>query len=89
MRSWTFITVPCSLLFVSKAFRFLVLGLLGHGVQGASVLEPLNLCLVESLLQLDFERLAVLGVNSHDKRLSNGELSAGNVNLYSLLVLTI
>lgn len=81
------IPVPCSLLFCSKLFRFLVL--LGHGVQGASVLEPLNLCLVESLLQLDFERLAVLGVNSHDERLSNDKLSAGNINLFILLALTV
>lgn len=79
--------MPCSLLFCSKVIRFLVL--LGHGVQGAAVLEPLNLCLIESLLQLDFERLAVLGVNSHDERLSNGELSAGNINLFILLVLTV
>lgn len=90
MRSWTFflISVPCSVLFCSKKlFRCLVL--LGHGVQGAAVLEPFNLCLVESLLQLDFERLAILGVNSHDERLSNGELSAGNINLFFLLALTV
>jgi hypothetical protein len=28
-------------------------------------------------------------VNSHDERLSNGELSAGNINLFILLVLTV
>lgn len=70
--------------FFPKLFRFLVL--LGHCVQGASVLEPLNLGLVEGLLKLDFEGATVLGVDSHDKRLANGELSAGNINLFSLLV---
>lgn len=66
----------------------LVLGLLGHGVQCASVLEPLNLCLVEGLQQLHFKRLAFFGMNNHSKGLSYSKLGAGNINLHYSLVFT-
>lgn len=76
--------------FFQKVFSLsLVLGLLGHGVQGASVLEPLNLGLVEGLQQLDLKGAALLRVDNHGKGLSNGELGARNVNLQRALAFTI
>lgn len=62
-------------------FYCLVLGILGHGVEGRAVLEPLNLGLVEGVVELDVEVLAVLGVDTHGDGLANGELSAEDVNL--------
>merc|ERR1719487_1488966 len=59
----------------------LLLGGLGHGVEGRAVLEPLDLALVEGVRKLDLVRLAVLGVNLHGHGLANGELSAEKVNL--------
>lgn len=57
------------------------LGVLGHGVEGRAVLEPLNLGLVEGVRELDVEVLAVLGVDTHGDGLANGELSAEDVDL--------
>ena len=62
-------------------FYCLVLGVLGHGVEGRAVLEPLNLGLVEGVRELDLEVLAVLGVDLHGDGLANGELSAEDVDL--------
>ena len=62
-------------------FYCLVLVLLGHGVEGRAVLEPLNLGLVEGVRELDLEVLAVLGVDLHGDWLANGELSAEDVDL--------
>lgn len=55
--------------------------LLGHCVQRASILEPLNLRGIESVCQLDLERIAVLWVYSHGQWLANGEFSGQEVNL--------
>lgn len=54
---------------------------LGHGVKGTAILEPLNLGLVESVLELDVENLTVLGVDDHGDRLTDGELGGENINL--------
>ena len=58
-----------------------LLSRLGHRVQRASVLEPLDLGLVEGVVQLDLEGLAVLGVHRHRHRLANGKFRASEVNL--------
>ena len=55
--------------------------LLGHGVQGTAVLEPLDLGIVEGVRELDLKGGAILGVNDHGDRLSDGELSAEDVDL--------
>jgi hypothetical protein len=60
----------------------LLLGVLGHGVKSATVLEPLDLTLVEGVRKLDVESLAAVGgVDGHSERLSGSELGAGEVNL--------
>lgn len=48
------------------------LRVLGHSVQCATVLEPFDLSLVECLVKLNLERLAVLGVYDHGQGLANG-----------------
>lgn len=59
----------------------LLLGVLGHGVESAAVLEPFNLALVEGVGKRDLELLAAIGgVDSHGQRLSRGELSGGQVD---------
>jgi hypothetical protein len=60
----------------------LLLGGLGHGVESTAVLEPLDLRLVEGVLQGNVERRAVLGVHNEGDGLANGELGAKNINLY-------
>jgi hypothetical protein len=55
--------------------------ILGHGVEGRAVLEPLDLTLVEGVRELDVEGLAVLGVDPHGHGLANGELGAEKVDL--------
>lgn len=57
------------------------LGFLGHSVEGTAVLEPLDLGIVESVVELDFEGLARLGVDGGDERSTSSKLSAGNVDL--------
>lgn len=54
---------------------------LGHGVECAAVLEPVDLAGVEGVLQLDLVGLAVLGVHGHDEGLAGLELGAGEVDL--------
>lgn len=54
---------------------------LGHGVEGTAVLEPLKLGLVESVIELDLKVLAVLGVNDHSNGLANGKLGGKNIDL--------
>lgn len=54
---------------------------LGHGVQCATVLEPLDLGSVVSVGKLDLEGLAVLGVDPHGEGLANLELSAQKIDL--------
>lgn len=64
--------------------RYLLLGGLGHGVEGRTVLEPLNLGLVEGVGQRDLERGAAIGgVDNHGERLANLELGAEKVDLVS------
>ena len=58
-----------------------LLSRLGHRVQRASVLEPLDLGLVEGVVQLDLEGQAILGVHGHRHRLANGKFCAGEVDL--------
>jgi hypothetical protein len=59
----------------------LFLGCLGHGVESAAVLEPLDLALVEGVRQLDVESLAAIGrVNNQGHGLVNSELSALEVD---------
>lgn len=54
--------------------------MLGHGVKGAAVLEPLELGLVEGVGELDVEGLAaVLGVDAEGHWLADGELGAHEV----------
>lgn len=55
--------------------------LASHGVQGGTVSEPLNLGVVEGVVELDVEGLALLGVDTEGDRLANGELGAEQVNL--------
>ena len=54
---------------------------LGHGIQRASVLEPLNLRGVEGMRKLDFKGRSILGMDPHRQRFSNSQLSAQNVDL--------
>lgn len=54
---------------------------LGHGVQSATVLEPLDLRSVVSVGKLDLEGLAILGVDPHGEGLANLELGAQKINL--------
>lgn len=54
---------------------------LGHGVQSATVLEPLNLAGVEGVGQLDLEGLAILGLDDHGDGLAGGELGGLDVDL--------
>ena len=58
-----------------------LLSRLGHRVQRSSVLEPLDLGLVEGVVQLDLEGQAILGVHGHRHRLANGKFCAGEVDL--------
>jgi hypothetical protein len=75
-------TIPVLLVYRVHISRRLLLGSLGHGVQGTSVLEPLNLALVEGVRQLDVERLATVGgVDNHGEGLLNSKLSALEVDL--------
>lgn len=59
--------------------------LLGHGVQRATVLEPLDLALVEGVRQLDVERLAVLGLDDQGDLAAGGELGGLDVDLLHLV----
>lgn len=52
-----------------------------HSVKSTAILEPLNLGLVEGVLQRNLERLAVLGVNDHGDGLANSKLGSENVDL--------
>lgn len=54
---------------------------LGHGVERGAVLEPLDLALVESVGELDVERLAVLWLDDQGDRLAGRELRALDVDL--------
>lgn len=58
---------------------------LGHGIQRATVLEPLNLAGVEGVGQLDLEGLAILRLDDHGDGLARLELSGLDVNLFSLV----
>lgn len=61
---------------------YLVARLLSHGVEGAAVLEPLNLALVEGVRERDRERLAAIGgVDGKGDGLAGGELSRGDADL--------
>jgi hypothetical protein len=60
----------------------LLLGGLGHGVKSATVLEPLDLALVEGVRELDVERLAAIGgLDNESHGLVDSELSALEVDL--------
>jgi len=52
-----------------------------HGVQRATVLEPLNLRLIEGVSELDFPSFSVLWMYPHRHRLANGEFGAHQVDL--------
>lgn len=54
--------------------------MLCHGVQCATVVEPLNLGLVESVSEACLPRLSVLWVDSERYRLTHSELSAHEVD---------
>lgn len=56
------------------------LSALRHGVQCTSILEPLDLGLVESVGELDIVRGTILGVNTESDGLADSELSAEQVN---------
>ena len=59
----------------------LFLGVLGHGVQGAAVLEPVDLAGVEGVRQGDLENGAVLGVDAQSQGLANSQLGGQDVDL--------
>jgi len=60
----------------------LLLGCLSHGVKSATVLEPLDLALVEGVRELDVERLAAVGrVDDKGHGLADSDLSALEVDL--------
>jgi hypothetical protein len=60
----------------------LLLGGLGHGVESATVLEPLDLALVEGVREFDVERLAtVRRLDNEGHGLVDSELSALEVDL--------
>lgn len=59
----------------------LLAGVLGHRVQGTSVLEPLYLRLVESMCELDVESTATLRVDLERHRLAYCDLCAHEINL--------
>jgi hypothetical protein len=66
---------------VLKAMR-LLLGRLGHGVESATVLEPLDLALVEGVRQRDVESLAAVGgLDDQGHGLANSKLSDLEVDL--------
>lgn len=67
----------------------LVATLAGHGVEGRTVLEPLDLGLVEGVVELDVEGLAILGVDAESHGLADLELGAEQVNLVVGLDLVI
>jgi len=54
---------------------------LGHGVESGTVLEPLNLALVEGVRELGFPGNTVLGVDTERHGLAYGELGAHEVDL--------
>lgn len=54
---------------------------LGHGVQGAAVLEPFDLSGIECVGQFDVEGLAILGLDDQGDGLAGRELGAFNVDL--------
>lgn len=60
--------------------KYFLSTLLGHGVQGASVLEPLDLRLVEGVGERDVERLAILGMDTKSHGFSNSKLGAHQVD---------
>lgn len=57
--------------------------LLGHGVQSAAVLKPLDLTGVEGVGQLDVKGLAVLGLDDKGNGAAGCELSGLDVNLFA------
>lgn len=60
----------------------LVVVLLSHGVESASVLEPLDLTLVEGVRQRDLDRLAAIGgVDGEGNGLAGGKLGSSDANL--------
>ena len=78
--------LPLPIILRSSSFHLsstsnLLLGSLGHGVEGTAVLEPLNLGLVEGVLELNLVVLAILGVDDHGDGLADSELGAEDVNL--------
>lgn len=56
-------------------------GVLGHGVQGAAVLEPVDLAGVEGVGQGDVESGTALGVHAQGQGLANGQLGAQDIDL--------
>ena len=54
--------------------------MLSHSIQRATVLEPLDLTLVERVYQLRLPYLPILGMHSQRQGLANGELGAHNVH---------
>ena len=63
-----------------KPYNDLRMGLC-HGVQSTSVLEPLNLSLVESMGELAFPGVAVFGVYPHCDGFAYSQFCAQNVDL--------
>jgi hypothetical protein len=66
--------------------RRLFLSVLGHGIQGAAVLEPVDLAGVEGVRQGNLESGTILGVDAQGQGLANSQLGAQDVNLDSVLV---
>ena len=59
-----------------------LLAVLGHGVKGGTVLEPLDLALVKGVRELDVEGLVAVGrVDNECDGLADGELSSLDVDL--------
>src|SRR5271155_3328295 len=53
---------------------------LGHGIESATILEPPNLSLVESVRQGTIPRFTILGMNLHCYWLTNREFRDQQVN---------
>ena len=64
--------------------------LLGHGVQCTAILEPLNLTLIEGVIQLDVKRLAAIcGMHAQSHGFVDGQLGAQQVYLVIRLDLVV
>ena len=67
----------------------LVLSVLSHCVQGATILEPFILPFVECMGKLDIKGLSILGMHAQRNWLANSKFSAQQIHLVIRLNLVI